>query len=258
MKKVILMFMTLLSAGTFSASSIACVETWERPRPEGVVIKSDGIYYDNKKVDTDVDKPKILKKKYDIENFYRIDNELKLNKPGDEDYKPENNEYFVTGGRLYYKNYQINKNNYKSLAAVGQIRYSTGGRCSSYTVYNDIIKADNLYIINGNTYASINKYISDILANENVELLYIMLDKRLTVYNYFDNGSFMNNYVYNTSKNMFIADGVQEVRDKNYKIIDKTIFKNGTGYMKVYDESLTLVEEGKYENSKRVGDWKLY
>ena len=258
MKKVILMLMTLLSAGTFSASAIACVETRERPRSEGVVIKEDGIYYDNKKVDTDVEKPKILKKKYDLENFYKSDNELKLKKPGEDGYKPENNEYFITAGRLYYKNYQIDKNNYKNLKAVGQIRYSTTGHCNTYTVYNDIIKTDNSYIINGNNYASVNKYISDVLANENVKLLYILMNDRLTTYYYFINGSFMNNYVYNTSKNMFIADGVQEVRDKNYKIIYKTSFKNGTGYMKIYDESLNLVEEGKYENSKRTGDWKSY
>ena len=257
-KKVILMLITLLSVGTFSASEIACVETRERPRPEGVVIKGDGIYYDNKKVDTDVEKPRILKKKYDLENFYKSDNELKLKRQGDESYRTENNEYFITAGRLYYKNYQINKNNYKNLAAVGQVRYSTTGHCSTYTVYNDIIKADNSYIIGGNSYASINKYISDVLGNENVKLFYILLDNRLTVYNYFENGSFMNNYVYNSSKNMFIADGVQEVRDKNYKILYKTTFKNGTGYMKVYDDSLSLVEEGKYENSKKVGNWKSY
>ena len=57
---------------------------------------------------------------------------------------------------------------------------------------------------------------------------------------------------------MFIADGIQEIRDKNYKIIHKTSFKNGTGYMKIYDEEMNLLEEGKYENSKKTGDWKTY
>ena len=47
-------------------------------------------------------------------------------------------------------------------------------------------------------------------------------------------------------------------KQPNYKIIYKTTFKNGTGYMKVYDDSLSLVEEGKYENSKKVGNWKSY
>jgi hypothetical protein len=257
-RKAVLILMTILSAGTFSAASIACVETRERPRPEGVVIRTDGIYYDNKKVDTDVKNPKVLKKKYDLENFYKSDNQMKLRKPGEEAYKPENNEYFTTGGRLYYKNYQINKNNYKKLSAVGQIRYSTTGHCSTYTVYNDIIKADSSYLIGGNKYVSVNKYVSDVLAGENVKILYLLLDNRLTVYNYFDKGSFMNSYIYNTSKNMFVADGIQEIRDKNNKIIYKTNFKNGTGYMKVYDENLTLVEEGKYENSKKTGDWKSY
>lgn len=257
-KTAILVFMTILSAGVFSASTIACVETRERPRPQGVVIKEDGVYYDDNKVDTDVENPKVLKKKYDLENFYKSDSQLKLRKPGEQEYKAENNEYFTTGGRLYYKNYQINKKNYKKLAAVGQIRYSTTGHCSTYTVYNDVIKSDSSYIIAGNNYASMNKYVSDVLANENVKLLYILLDNRLTVYNYFENGSFMNNYVYNASQNMFIADGVQEVRDKNYKIIYKTNFKNGTGYIKVYDENLTLQEEGSFENSKKTGNWKSY
>lgn len=50
----------------------------------------------------------------------------------------------------------------------------------------------------------------------------------------------MNNYVYKFIKKYVYSRWRAEVRDKNTKLY-KTTFKNGTGYMKVYDDSLGVL-----------------
>lgn len=257
MKKLILTMLALITTNIFSAE-IACVGIEERQRPGGIEMKNDSIYYDNEKIDIELKNPKILKKKYELENIYKADENFKLKKSGDSGYKDKNNEYFLNDNNLYYRRYKVDDNKYYNVEVKGEIRYSTTGHCNNYTRYSDIIKAGDIYIINGNKYSSINDYLSQVYDNEAVEIIYILTDKKLTVNYYFDNGYFTNNFIYNSAKNIFIPDGLQEVRDKNNKLIYKSNFKNGTGYIKIYDKNLNIIKEGKYTNSRKTGDWKIY
>ncbi len=52
--------------------------------------------------------------------------------------------------------------------------------------------------------------------------------------------------------------GIYEVFDVNGKIIYSTNFKNGTGYIKEYNEFGELIEEGKFTDGLQEGKWITY